>query len=500
MVLWTILFGIAYAQSPLFTSNQNQYFFFGLARASLPALRNDWLFSTTDLVPVFSWLVTIAVRLFHSPVIFYLAYFLIFALYLYSLYSICLKIFPALNESRGIFLFGFFVTLTHSAALRFLITRLVHPDWEYLIEGGVAGQRLLGDVFQPSVFGVFLLLSVSFFLQRRDIPAILSLAASALVHPTYLLSGAVLTLTYMIIRWRETAGYRHSIRLGLLALILVLPIVVYTALQFSGIPSEINAAGQAIVVDYRQPHHMIIGSWLDARVLVKLLLFGSALWVTRRRPIFPVLWITGAATIFLTTVQGVTQSNTLAMLFPWRFSVILVPLSTTILAAAIVQWLTTRTAFFRQKSLWVKTLSTAGLVVLAGVGAYKFAAAYQSRQQSSESALFAAVKAIPYEGQVYLIPLKMQDFRLETGMPIVVEYKAAPQSSQGVLEWYERVQEVDHFYSGLPWGEACQRLPELVQRYGVTHIIVPLAEGNHQSCLEEIAHTDEYGIYRPITP
>ena len=57
-------------------------------------------------------------------------------------------------------LFLVLVVTLHSAALRLVEGRLLGETWEYLWDGGVAGQRLLGLVFQPSAFGVFLLLSL----------------------------------------------------------------------------------------------------------------------------------------------------------------------------------------------------------------------------------------------------------------------------------------------------------------------------------------------------
>ena len=53
---WGFLFGVSYAQSPLYTSNQNQYFLHGFAKAGFGFLQNDWLANVTDSTPVFSWL------------------------------------------------------------------------------------------------------------------------------------------------------------------------------------------------------------------------------------------------------------------------------------------------------------------------------------------------------------------------------------------------------------------------------------------------------------
>ena len=44
---WSLAFALSYAQSPLYTSNQNQYFLHGLARAGFGFLRDDWLVHTS---------------------------------------------------------------------------------------------------------------------------------------------------------------------------------------------------------------------------------------------------------------------------------------------------------------------------------------------------------------------------------------------------------------------------------------------------------------------
>ncbi|MCK4727086.1 MAG: hypothetical protein KAT29_14840, partial [Anaerolineales bacterium] len=56
-IAWTFVFTLVYAQSPLFTSNQNQYFLHGLANAGYGLLNEDWLANTLDPTPVFSLLV-----------------------------------------------------------------------------------------------------------------------------------------------------------------------------------------------------------------------------------------------------------------------------------------------------------------------------------------------------------------------------------------------------------------------------------------------------------
>jgi hypothetical protein len=50
---WTILFGLAYTQAPLYYSNQNQYFLHGISQAGVGGLERDWLSNTADPTPVF---------------------------------------------------------------------------------------------------------------------------------------------------------------------------------------------------------------------------------------------------------------------------------------------------------------------------------------------------------------------------------------------------------------------------------------------------------------
>ncbi|MGH2605311.1 MAG: hypothetical protein ACRDG5_01845, partial [Anaerolineales bacterium] len=205
----SLLVAVIYAQSPLYTSNQHQYFLHGLARAGVGLLREDWLAGTRDPTPVFSLLVEATVRLL-GPTAFYFEYALILGLYVISLRTIvsAAGILPGGGRTRAAFAVA--VIALHSAALRFVLRRALGPDWEFALEGGVAGQRLLGAVFQPSVFGVFLLSSVAAFLRRRTLLAAACAAIAASFHPTYLLPAAVLVLAYAGWTAWKGAGWRSA--------------------------------------------------------------------------------------------------------------------------------------------------------------------------------------------------------------------------------------------------------------------------------------------------
>ena len=51
---YPILFGIAYSQAVVFTSNQNTKFISGLALANYQDIASDWMAKISDPFPVFS--------------------------------------------------------------------------------------------------------------------------------------------------------------------------------------------------------------------------------------------------------------------------------------------------------------------------------------------------------------------------------------------------------------------------------------------------------------
>ncbi len=497
---WSSFLLLSYAQSPLFTSNQNQYFFYGMAKEWLWVCTRDqdWLYTTGDIVPVFSFLVYLTYSLFQTTWIFYLWYAVIFAIYLLSMYGIAAHLFQWEQSIRNLMFFGTAAILLHSAVFRYSMSALISPEWEYLIEGGVAGQRVLGDVFQPSSFGVLFLLSIYLFLKEKHYMAVIASSVAAIIHPTYLLSAAVLTATYGCIRLYETRKLKELILIGLFALVLVSGITVYTAKGFLGVDPEIANQANHITINYRQPHHMIIGEWLDFRVAIKAVLLAFALYLISKQRLF---WILVPSTIFvitLTTIQAIIQSPSLAMLFPWRFSVILVPLSTMIITGKALDLFLINTSKPHLSKKLLFFITGTILFVCAITGTYKFFTSIWREELTQEYEMMTMIRDQKEPGQVIVVPLKWQKFRLVTGIPIVVEFKAGPQRAINIVEWYERVQQVDHLYAGLPYGEGCMRWEYLQNTYGATHLVLPNALKPEPECMNLLFSNYDYSFYEAV--
>ncbi len=76
--------------------------------------------------------------------------------------------------------------------------------------------------------------------------------------------------------------------------------------------------------------------------------------------------------MLLTLIQVATGSNTLALLFPWRVSILLVPLGVSVLLAGLVTRLMDAWQPSPAASRWLRLLSLIAIGVLMAIGAMRF--------------------------------------------------------------------------------------------------------------------------------
>jgi len=505
-ILLTAIFALVYTQAPLYTSNQNLYFLPGLAQAGYGDLSADWLATRTNSMPLFTALVNWTYRFTHLEALFYVYYALLMGVYLYSALGIVW--FQVLGASEVPFSWKWdylaLFLLVHSAAWRFLLGRTLGDNWLYILEDGVADQRLLGTVFQPSAFGVFLVLSIYLFLKERTYWAVLFAALAASFHPTYLLGAAALTAAYVLLRLKErwprikTGDASPRLRLvwetclpGLLALLAVLPILAYTYLNFARFPVEIAAQARDILVDYRIPHHALVSWWFDATAVVKIAIVIFSLFIVRRSRLFWILGIPFIVAVVLTVVQVLSGNTALALLFPWRISVFLLPLSTVLILAYALQGIAKRSAAFSKSAQAYFTIISGGLIlILVLIGIVRLKLDFQRQAQHDDRPLYAYINAHRAPGQQYLVPVKMQDFRLASGAPAYVDFKSHPYQDADMLEWYRRVQLATRFYK----QDECEQMPEWIKDEGITHIVLPAGQA---ACpgLERVYKDKAYSLY-----
>lgn len=527
-LFWALVFGISYTQAPLYYSNQNQYFLHGLAAGGRGFLGDDWLANTVDPTPVFSALIATTYRYLNETV-FYAYYILILGLYFQSMVGL----FSVLSGARpGSWQRGCFITallIVHSALFRVLGAYLIGQDYLWFVQAGLAGQYLLGPVLQPSVIGVLLLVSIHRFLLDQPFLAVTCSSLAGVVHSTYLMGAALLTLAYMVILTRE-GRCKHALLAGSLALLLVMPIVIYDVQAFGPTSAEAFVQCQHVLVDERVPHHAVPATWFDAIAAGQIVWIVCGVVLARGSRLFPVLAVALIGATVLSVLQITTGNDTLALLFPWRASVYLVPVSTAIILARSITAAAHRLKVNDERPpvIWKCLYATSiGLLVAGGTSIQYHELGY--RKSPEEVPLLTHVRDTATRGDCYLLPVELpriplvngsplsaqsrsifsgdsnvprvafdlQRFRLATGVPIFIDFKSIPYKDVEVLEWQARIQLNRQLYDYLRANELA-KLHRECARHQITHIVTR-DDCDLGGSLFHLHHEDpRYRVYRLV--
>lgn len=521
LAIWTALgvaFALAHTQAPLYFSNQHQYFLHGHAQAGVGDLRNDWLATTLDPTPVFSSGVAFIQRYLHE-FIFQILFFVMIAGYFYCLVGAGALLIPdGPNRGGTLYVLAAMLIFVHAGILRYGSRNVFGVDYPWFLQSGVAGQYVLGPGIQPSAFGVLLLGSVVVFAHGRPTLAVVLSSCACLIHPTYLLAAAMMTVTYMVLLLRER-GKWPALRLGLLALLLVAPIVAYSVITFAPSSIEQFRTSQAIIADFRIPHHARIDRWLDKIALLQVLWVGLAIVLARKTCWFLLLLIPALMSLTLTLLQWATGDHTLALVFPWRISVVCVPLATAIIFTLIalrIPW-TIETRVIASVLIFGSVIG--GIIVMAQRLAYG--------ADERERPALEHVRDTRQPGNVYLIPVRLpptkpgppgvfsasfappptgdqktfisvdlQRFRLFTGAAAYVDYKAIPYKDVDVLEWKRRLDQVQKWYAAKDWSDPAMRKELREER--ITHVLIPADRPEPGTGYTREYGDDYYRVYRIV--
>ena len=334
-LLLAVAFAAAHTQSPLYYSNQNQYLLHGAALAHDGHLANDWLATTRDPTPLFSALVA-ATYATAGPWLLQPAYFALLMGYVLAARWLVAAV-PGVPDTRAARVaFAALFTAAHAAILRWASVQLTGVDYPWYLQAGLAAQYLLGPGIQPSAFGVLLLVAVAAFAHGRAVLAAALLALAVACHGTYVLHSALLTLGFMTALARR-GEWRKAAVVGAVALAVVSPAVIYNVREFSAEPYTADRAYR-ILAEVRIPHHSVPSRWFDAVAGAQLAWIGAGLFLLRRTPLFTPLAVAAAGCVLLTALQLATGGHALALMFPWRISVLLVPVATAVVIAKALAW------------------------------------------------------------------------------------------------------------------------------------------------------------------
>jgi hypothetical protein len=219
--------------------------------------------------------------------------------------------------------------------------------------------------------------------------------------------------------------------------------------------------------------------------------------LVRRTRLFAAVGVPLLGAVLLTLAQVVTGSDTLAVLFPWRVSAVLVPVATVVILSRIVAVESLR--LDGRNARGVALTSIAGLVAV-GVWVMATRRGFHAGVEDVELMEFAHKHRAP--GQLYflpvhvpnlaattrggqssdykplrdkkgdrrIIPVDLQRFRLHTGVPIYVDFKSIPYVDVDVIEWRDRIRVAERVHEWLDTGKVPEALAEL-RRLGTTHLV-----------------------------
>ncbi|MBP9152195.1 MAG: hypothetical protein KBF73_07935, partial [Flavobacteriales bacterium] len=175
-LLMGVLLTLVYPMQELFSGNQNIYFLWGMADLLPNAFTADPLLLSPNPYPLFSWLISI------FPVQFLglwttILYIFLSSIYTFSLFGIADRITPLYNHRTHLFSFLTFFLFLHSSPIWGTYFQLLFDmDLRWMWDSGIAEQGVLRGYLQPSMFGVFLLLSLYQAMKKNYALAILCIA------------------------------------------------------------------------------------------------------------------------------------------------------------------------------------------------------------------------------------------------------------------------------------------------------------------------------------
>ncbi|WP_448809726.1 DUF6798 domain-containing protein [Agromyces bauzanensis] len=471
VVLILVLATAAPVVAPI-VGNQNQYLAHVLADRGTP-LDADWFVGTTDPYPFFTALARAAYDVSGLVGIRFLAW-LATAVSLVGVYGLARVLAPPARKRWT----AIAATVLVAALIAPILSKLPIP-WvnQFSAFSGMAGQYL-GGYLQPSVFGCLLLAAFPLWLVARRAPAgarvpptLAALALTALgcmLHPTYLVAVAVgLGAALIADAWkRNFARVGWYVLIG--AVVVAAALVANPALlAIGGASVESSEAMQRFAFE-RIPHHTLWTNWprIDLLYVVVIALAAWSLW-RRGTDGWLARWLASGLVLALAgaLLVGLTESSTLALLFPWRISVFLVPIATTVLAVAMAAAAGRVVSRLLSGSARGRVIASAGwpiglaaaLAAVAVAGAGLVTTAWSVPPSSSDEAV-ALVRASNVEG-VGLIPLDEQNVRLNAGVPIYVDWKSPPYASTDLVEWWSRIDQVRDFernaetFCAAGWGD-----------------------------------------------
>ena len=447
-LVFSILFALTIQQFPFFKGN-SLHLLHAIKDFDFNKLQNDWIANQTNHLPFFTYFNNIILQVFPIKIL-HIVHFCLLVSCSFFLFLICKNEFPNLNKlPLSLIWFSVFILIYH----------------EHSFFGGIAGQDIINEGYQPASFGVLFYIGIFLYLVKKDFYAVLFICLSASFHPSYVLHSGFLLLGISIY-YAFTKEYKRLFRILILYAILISPITIYTIYNFLLIDKQLILEGQNILLD-RIPHHALINNWFSYKDVLSILIYIISLFlIYKNKRIFIPLIVLGFLSIFFTLIQFFTENNSLALTFPWRASVFLIPISTMIITSFLIQ------KFFSNKI----NLRTFSIILFTIIFSFFFIKNHFIKNSNKD--FYKKLELIKKINKNYdsieriLIPVELTYIRMNTGLPIFIDWKHHAFKYSEIIIWKNRINLAEKFFTSNEFEERKLILENINKIEKVSHILI----------------------------
>lgn len=448
----TILFLFTISLQSLFKENHVLLIYALKNFEAFKNLNNDFVTEFTNHVPIYTG-ITFFLSKYFSLKSLYLLHYTLFFICTFAIFKIFDKIFKFKNFEIIIWFTLYFI--------------LFHENSYFT---GVAGQSVINQTLQPSSFGIFFFVSIAFYLNSYFVISILSLCVAVYFHPTYLIHSIFFISGYLIFFLRDE-NYKGFLKLSIIYILLIMPVIFFLYKNFVIDENQINELAQKILVEKRIPHHANITHWFSYKDLISIFILFSGLFLIRKNQFIfiPIFTVTILA-ISITLIQYFSNNYFIALLFPWRSSVFLMPLTSLIILSFFIKKIKLNKNILNQSSLVLFIFIFSALIIKNIFIEEKYNKILKNKKNLFE--FINNTKGI----NLLVAPTYLEDIRLNSSVPIFVNWKFHAFKNDEIIEWYERIKIVNQFYGAKNKDDQYTMLNEINSIQNTSHILVDLSK------------------------
>ena len=412
-------------------------------------LQYDWIANQSHHLPLYANLHFYLIKIFSNKII-HLIHFILLLITPLFIFLICKNLFLKLNNRNYYLLwFTLFIFIYH----------------ENSFFSGVAGQSAIDAGYQPASFAVLFFIGFFFFIKKKELLSIFFICLAASFHPTYILHSGFFISGILFINLIE-GNYKNFLKALGTYTILILPITLFVILNFLNIDKEIILEGQIILMD-RIKHHADIHHWLTSKDFISVILFFSALYLIRFNIRFFIFFlIFGFCSISITITQFFINNNSIALAFPWRTSVFIIPISSMIVVSHFISKINFRKSRFNTHIII--------LSLFVCIFFYFKSHHIKNTNLKFNEKLILVDKIKKHYDSIdrLLIPTNLDYIRMNSGLPIFIDWKHHAFKYNEIIKWKQRISLSNDFYAQTSYLNQVAQLKKIEKLENISHILL----------------------------